>query len=511
MDGAARADHRRGSLDPTIERAPTAGMNRNASLSCFDRRTAKASRPIRQAMGSIESLGWDAGILGVAVVVAASVSVTATSLLEGSLLVTTLSGALAASVTLWGLRAVAPLSRWGEHPPAVQRWTEAAGVAAVCVGSGLTVLYLGFHAWILVTGPAGLQTVGEATLQQPTSFFDLITQWDAGWYKGIIEDGYLREPLAGGAANWAFFPLYPLLVRGVSSLTGLSTDPAGVATSVALLTVASAFAYRYLTRTRSRQVALVGVALLTLGPYSFYNYTLYSEPLFVCLVAVGLWALATDRIVTASVMGGLLSATRGVGVLFGVVILLHLVLHTDAFDSIRSAFNSDGGSLPHAFLATLRDRRVLSLAVVPIGLLSYMAYLWVHVGNPLAFVTVQSAWNRSFGNPAGRLIEALQGNTGGPVGPFLGVIGLGALILGGDLLWRGRWVEGVFGLLLVIVPLASGINSIPRYAFGTVVLVFALADRLSRTVMGRTVGLAALAATNIWLLALWFSRHSIVD
>lgn len=45
------------------------------------------------------------------------------------------------------------------------------------------------------------------------TFVSSLMQWDAGWYKYTIENGYSLEPTNGAQANWAFFPLYPLIVK----------------------------------------------------------------------------------------------------------------------------------------------------------------------------------------------------------------------------------------------------------------------------------------------------------
>lgn len=409
--------------------------------------------------------------------------------------------ALALGVTLssfHGLRQMGTYFPSSELAPGTAALLESGSVGLVVVAAGLALYALSATIWGIVTG-------------ETASMAQLLAQWDAGWYSSIVTEGYDVRPKPSGAlegqANWAFFPLYPLFVRGVVGLTGFEVALAGTVTSVACLTVACGFAHRYLVLTRSRTVALLGVALLALGPYSFYNYTLYTEALFIALTAIGFWALATDRYLTAAFAGGLLSATRAVGVLFGLAMLVHLTRHTDAFDELREAWPK--GSLGQASLATVSDRRVLALGLVPTGILAYMGYLWLHIRQPLAFMTVQSAWGRSPGNPFGRLLEAFQ-----PADMFtayLATAGIIGLALAVDLIARGRAAEGVYGFLLVLVPLISGLNSLPRYAFGTAVLVFAAADRLASTRASRMLGFGVLTAANMLLLSLWYANHHIVN
>ena len=40
-----------------------------------------------------------------------------------------------------------------------------------------------------------------------------LTSWDGWWYLGIVRDGYHAAPIAGGYHDYAFLPLFPMLVR----------------------------------------------------------------------------------------------------------------------------------------------------------------------------------------------------------------------------------------------------------------------------------------------------------
>src|SRR5690349_13469692 len=50
-------------------------------------------------------------------------------------------------------------------------------------------------------------------------FLDGFTRWDAGWYQRIAVEGYDFDP--NGQSSVAFFPLFPLLTRMVTWVTGL--------------------------------------------------------------------------------------------------------------------------------------------------------------------------------------------------------------------------------------------------------------------------------------------------
>lgn len=451
--------------------------------------------------GVVRRLGSNATLLSVVSLVVGFVALVVVSLRGASMRVTLGTVAVCVTLCLRTMHLEPVDDRWATSLATPEWVAEAVSVAVVCVSVGLSLTVFIAQMWSLLT-------------HQSTSFVHLIENWDAGWYASIVRSGYdhhaIRSGRLAGQANWAFFPLYPLAVWCVATALGLSPFAAGTLTSLLCLTVGCTFAYRYLLETRSRRVALLGVGLLAVGPYSFYNYTLYTESLFICLTAVGFWALQSRRYLVAAVAGALLSATRGVGVLFGVAMVAHLVVETDAFDAVRNDWPPGVRSdTARAAWETLTDRRVIAVALIPLGTLAYMTYLWWHIGRPLAFLTVQSAWGRSFQNPVVRLVGGLLSTNVWDT--FLAATGTLALGVAVDLIRRGRPVEGTFALALLLVPIASGLNSLPRYAFGTTVLVFAAADWLSRSELSRTVGFGALTAANVGLLMLWYGGHHIVN
>lgn len=335
-----------------------------------------------------------------------------------------------------------------------------------------------------------------------SSFTDLITQWDSGWYTKIINSGYQEHPSTNmavrGQANWAFFPLYPTLVWIVKTTVGVSAALAGLIVSNILRGVAAYYSYLYVAETRNRQTAITVVILLLLGPYSFYFATLYTESLYVALVAAGFYNLHHRNWVACGIVAALLSATRPTGTLFGIAILMTMfagmtLTRHGVYDRVKEI--------------VMDEERVLALCLVPLGIAIYMVYLYIHVGDALAFLHVQRAWGRSFGLPIITLIEAWQGSTEEQI---LALSGVGSIAVFGYLFYQRRYVETVFGLLSILIPLASSVDSIPRYAVGTVVLLFAIADVLQLNERYRFLVLLVATQFNVLLLYLWYSGANVV-
>jgi Mannosyltransferase (PIG-V) len=196
-------------------------------------------------------------------------------------------------------------------------------------------------------------------------FFDTFAQWDSGWFLGIAHHGYESKQAA------AFFPLYPLLVRGVAEVVR-SYVVAGVLVSL----VAGAVAVLVLQRLARPLLAETGAAdtvlFVALYPIAFVFTAAYSDALFLALAAGSFLAATQRRPLLAGVLGGLACATRLVGLAL----------------------------LPALLVLLWPRRRRDVLGLVPLVLLppavgAYALYLDHHLGDAWAFLRVQSVfWHR---------------------------------------------------------------------------------------------------------------------
>ena len=346
--------------------------------------------------------------------------------------------------------------------------------------------------------------VWNAVQHTNVHLFDLLCQFDAGWYASIATKGYyMKEPVVhpyGVAADWAFFPLYPMVVRFFDWLTGLSVYHSGVVVSTILLIVAIVFIISYISSTRDRSTAISAAILVAFGPYSFYFSSLYSESLFILLTIICFYYLEKEKWIKCGIFGALLSLTRPTGVLFVVPLLIKMV-----FPQLKER----QGLFDIAKSILIDEKKILSLLLIPAGLFAYMTFLYFHMGDPFAFKHVQIAWGRLNGNPFIVLYNALIGNgpRGGIESQYLALWGLLGLVCSVYLFLQKRFAEGAFGLLCILIPMMSKVISLPRFFIGTVVLIFSLNDIINRFEKVKWPIIIALSAANISLLFLWFSKH----
>lgn len=208
-------------------------------------------------------------------------------------------------------------------------------------------------------------------------FFQAMCKWDCKWYITIITDGYdtairtTGPKVWRGLANWAFFPLYPYIVKLVVTITALSPVMAGILLNQLFIFLALLVFYKYLLLFVDDANSRFGVLLLAFSPFSVYFASLYTEALFLLLSLSGFYFMRINRPLVSAICGGLLSATRPVGIMFSIPYLLHYLLH-----------------------GKLRLKILICCVITMLGLLLYMLYLQIQTGDFLAFQHIQKGWGR---------------------------------------------------------------------------------------------------------------------
>jgi len=274
-------------------------------------------------------------------------------------------------------------------------------------------------------------------------FWDSFARWDAVYYREIAEHGYA---LLHGRSDLAFFPGFPFLARLVAHLTGDLWAAGLVVTNLCL--VASLFflhgiARHYFGEDEARRAPL----WVLMWPASFFFSAYYTEAPFFLAVCAAFYFYERDQLALAALCGALASFTRLTGILLVPALGLGL-LHRHHF--------------------RLRDLplRSLLLLLIPLGLavVAYMQYR--AVGDPLAFVKVQSAWGRKPMFPLMTLVVDLKRfnfDHGVQVTFDYGAILVIFAVVAASLR-KLDLAHSVFALLSVLVPLASGrVTSIERY------------------------------------------------
>ncbi len=279
---------------------------------------------------------------------------------------------------------------------------------------------------------------------------DCLYHWDALWLNSIAEYGYDIEPRAHlhiFAANWAFLPLYPMLVRFLAMITGMQIPIAGIVLSNTAFAATLILLYRYTLQITDKHTARTITILTAISPFSLFYSLMYTEGLYTALMLALMYSARKNRWIIAGILGVLLSATRNLGVMI-VFPMLAIALCQHGWKQLLTARR---GTEPALF----------AIILAPLGLFAYMLFLYNLTGDALAFSHIQRAWGREIGNP---LIYLLGGGIlGNGSMKYNDLLALGGII-GGIYLWRKQLKpEALILLIGTLVPLSTGLTSMHRY------------------------------------------------
>jgi hypothetical protein len=320
--------------------------------------------------------------------------------------------------------------------------------------------------------------------QFPAMLWMMWWNFDSGFYGSIASGGYWSANTLRHASNWAFFPLYPILMH-FFALPLLPHSSAYVIAGVAISNIAAfiavLFLYKIVAREFSAPIASRAVIYLALFPMSFFLSAAYPESLFMALILGCFYFTRTHRWWLAGLLGGLAALTRPQGILMAIVMTWEYWQYlSDSYAPLKPAENmrlrildwihSRSIGLWRSLRSAKSWLTIGAILEVPCGLLLFCLYGYWKVGTFTPFtITEKNGWNRSYISPI-HLIH-LQLEHPSPPSPYdwnfylLNLIAIFVfLILLIFILRKLPFTYGIFSLCFVLMPLTTNMpNSITRY------------------------------------------------
>jgi hypothetical protein len=331
--------------------------------------------------------------------------------------------------------------------------------------SRLLIVATGVLAVLSFGRAADTEGFDPARLTAPFGYFGNLVaaplaRWDSVWYLAIAHGGYDHEP-----ARTAFFPLYPLMIRGLGIVIG-SDLIAGVLISIAAFAVALVLLHKLATLEIGADHARITVMLLAFCPVAYFFSAVYSESLFLALSVGAIYQARLGRWAVAGALGGLAAASRNSGIVL-IVPLLLLYLYGPRTDRPPPPALS-----PRSRLRVLAPRHPIRpsiawIALVPAGVAAYIGWLALKYGDGLAPFRAQQVWFRHFAGPFGGVWdgtvaawEALRQILHGPPPPlyFKAAGGDPMMVAGQNLFLFGFLLAGVASCVGALrrLPIAYG-------------------------------------------------------
>ncbi|MBG6216525.1 hypothetical protein IWX75_000969 [Arthrobacter sp. CAN_A6] len=308
------------------------------------------------------------------------------------------------------------------------RWHWAVQVLAIfALGRAIS---LGILVW--AAGAQGPSPWGGAA----PGYGAFINYWDSGWYQQVFDDGY-PEVLPRNADGvvvpnqWAFYPLFPGLVRLIDQISGIGWGAAAPLVAVVSGFAASLVVYRLFRLRAGHQDALWGVGLIAVSPVSPILQIPYAESLHLLLLASSLYLVARRRYLTAIPVVLAMCFSRPAGVPFAVLLAGLLVFEFLRGRGKGTRWFGDVATMPGTI------RLAVLTASTGIGALAWPIAAWVSTGQFSAYVETETAWREEELSPFTPWLAAASYY----FGTVLGTVAVAVLAVGCILLLRAPAVR----------------------------------------------------------------------
>lgn len=302
----------------------------------------------------------------------------------------------------------------------------------------ITIIHIIWLSSLIFISYFGFLYLPHAPKSNP-DFLTSFSNWDGGHYLEIAKDGYSEKP------QYAFFPLYPILISLVNNITN------NLFLSAILISAISSFLalhlmYGVILRDFNKEIAERTVLALIFFPTSFYFLTVYSEGLFFLLVIATFYFLRSKNLLLATIAAIFASSTRLAGLAVVIALIVHVYLN--------------GGI----------NRKNWFVLLAPMGLIGYCIFLYNQTSDPLYFITAEKSWQRQLNLPWVGFWETLK-NIAKPgfINEYFNyVLDLLFAIFGVGLAIRSfRFLPTLYSVYFIssitIPLLTSTLSSIPRF------------------------------------------------
>jgi len=229
--------------------------------------------------------------------------------------------------------------------------------------------------------------IDPATWSAGPAWYHQLLQWDAEWYFRILTQGYSYNGDPTVSQTIVFYPLYPMLARGLMMVTGIAAPNALLLVANVAGVTAILLLFKLVREEFGDELALATVALLSFFPTSVLLSAGYTEPLQLLLIVSFFLCLKRKYYFLAALLAGLAVAERSTGIILTPVLVWQMWLNRDQKPYLAAI-------VPCVLLATS-------------GLWLFMGYLWYAFGDPLVFSEGQAAFHHG-STLAARMLAALK-------------------------------------------------------------------------------------------------------
>jgi mannosyltransferase PIG-V len=330
---------------------------------------------------------------------------------------------------------------------------------------------------------------------------NLLARWDTFFYLDIATRGYQWNGNALQGQNVVFFPLYPLLMRGLGAAIGGHPLLAGLIVSLMAFLLALSYFWRWIADRLDADTATGAVWLLSAFPLAVFFSAAYTESLYLLIVVGACYHAERRQFARSAAVGFLGGLVRPNGLLLSIPVAWTAFVADKRSRSEGTAETAETDETAERKYFPVISRGAAVIAPI-LGVLCYCAYLWWRFDDPIAWLKGQAAWGRP-GQPPPEPSSSIDLWWLADALPLAFVVGTIAPVI--------RLLGAAYGLFIAvnIAPplLRHGLMSLGRFSS----VMFPAFAWLAWRVRGRarTRLIVACAVGQAVLAALFFTWHPI--
>ena len=319
-------------------------------------------------------------------------------------------------------------------------------------------------------------------------FFWLWANLDGGHYISIARDGYYEF-------EHGFFPLYPLAIRLVRSITQFPYVISGLVVTYTSFWIFLKWFWRLLRLDFSEHDSRRMIVIFFSFPVAFYLLAVYTDAMYLMLTILCFWFARKRQWWRAGIVGGLTALARFPGIALFPALLVEV------------------------FSAGRQNRRFpFQIFLIPLATLGFLLYVQMAEGDWRLFISSMGVWKQSqyvfplqtafrYVNILGTardihlvyLVSAIE---------FIASFGAITLLVIGRKLVRASYL--VYAASYLVIPLSSGtFQGMPRYVMHTFPLLIILALLLKKKWYAPILGVLSFALHLIFVA--YFSQGHFIS
>lgn len=205
------------------------------------------------------------------------------------------------------------------------------------------------------------------------NYLSVWANFDGRHFLSIATEGYQRT-------NFAYFPLYPLLISLLGKIIPVSDIVLGILVSLVSYFLAMMMIFKIIRLDYKKEIAYLSLGLLSFFPLSFFYHSVYADSLFLMLTVSSFYFARKGNWWLSGLFCGLSTATRLSGIALIPALFVEWYLQNQDKKDLKSRLIRE--CMPSLILGSL-------------GFLGYLAYLQIQFGDFSLFQKSFSAWGQN--------------------------------------------------------------------------------------------------------------------